>query len=132
MKKTDLQSSSKQTSLVSYAKSQQCSEAKATAITERVVNLIALDLKLIWMVEGDGFVELLHYLEPGYKLPSRKHVTKMIQKKHVHASIREKLQAKLDKEAALISLTTDIWTSAAIEAYITVYGHQNGSCFLVF
>ena len=73
------------------------------------------------MVEGDGFVELLHYLEPGYKVPSRKHVTKMIQKKH--ASIREKLQAKLDKEATLISLTTDIWISAATEAYITVSAH---------
>ena len=33
-KKTDLQSSSKQASLVSYAKLHQCSEAKATAITE--------------------------------------------------------------------------------------------------
>ena len=47
VKKTDLQSSSEQISLVNYAKSQQCSEAKATAITERVVNMIALDLKPI-------------------------------------------------------------------------------------
>ena len=97
------------------------SSAKATAITEQVVNIIALDLKPIWTVEGDGFVELLHYLEPGYKVPSRKHVTKMIQKKH--ASIREKIQAKLDKEATLISLTIDIWTSAATAAYITVSAH---------
>ena len=51
--------------------------------------MIALDLKPIQTVEGNGFVELLHYLEPGYKVPSRKHVTKMIQEKH--ASIREKL-----------------------------------------
>ena len=84
------------------------------------------------MVEGDGFVELLHYLEPGCKVPSRKHVTKMIQK---HVSIREKLQAKLDKEATSISLTTDIWTSAGTEATLlslhTIF-LQNGSCFLVF
>ena len=72
-------------------------------------------------MEGNEFVKLLHYLEPGYMVPSRKHVTKMIQKKH--ASIREKLQAKLDKEAILISLTTNIWTSAATEAYITVSAH---------
>ena len=28
--------------------------------------MIALDLKPIRMVEGEGFVNLLHYLEPGY------------------------------------------------------------------
>ena len=83
--------------------------------------MIALDLAPIWTMEGDGFVELLHCLGPGYKVPSRKHITKMIQKKH--ASIREKLQATLDKEATSISLTTDIWTSAATEAYITVSAH---------
>ena len=44
--------------------------------------MIALDLKPVCMVEGKGFVDLLHYLEPGYKVPSRKHVTMMIQKKH--------------------------------------------------
>ena len=64
---------------------------------------------------------LSYFNTTGYKVPSRKHVTKMIQKEHT--SIREKLQAKLDKEATSISLTTDIWTSATTEAYITVSAH---------
>ena len=85
-------------------------------------------------MEGEDFVELLYYVKPGYKVPSRKHVTKIIQKKH--ESIREKLQAKLDKEATSISLTTDMWSSAATEVYVTVSAHyislQNGSCFLAF
>lgn len=114
-------SCSKQSTLIGYAKSQQCSEGRATAITERITNMIALDLKPIRMVEGEGFCELLHYLEPGYKIPCRKHVTKMILKKH--ESVREKLQSKLNKEATSISLTTDIWSSAATEAYITVSAH---------
>ena len=83
----------KQTCLDGYAKSvksQHCSEARATAITERVVNMIALDLKPIRMVEGKDFINLLHYLEPGYKIPSRKHVTIMIQRQH--KSVKEKLQ----------------------------------------
>ena len=45
----------------------------------------------------------------------------IIQKKH--KSVKEKLQRKLDKEATSISLTTDIWSSAATEAYITVSAH---------
>ena len=80
--------------------------------------MVALDLKPIRMVEG--FLKLLHYLEPRYKVLSRKHVTKMIQNKH--KSVREKLQTKL-KEANSISLTTDIWSSAATEVYITVTAH---------
>jgi len=92
------------------------------AITERVINMVAIDLKPITMVEGEGFVDLLHNLEPGYKLPSRKHVTKMIQKKH--ESVIEKPQTKINKEAKSISLTTDIWSSIATEeAYITIAAH---------
>ena len=70
------QASSKQGSLDGYVKSQHCSEARATAITERLVNMVALDLKPIHMVEEKGFLKLLYYLEPGYKVPSRKHVLK--------------------------------------------------------
>ena len=68
-KKTDQCSSnsaSKQTCLDGYTKSvksQHCSEKRATATTERVVNMIVLDLKPICIVEGEGFVGLLYYLE---------------------------------------------------------------------
>ena len=83
--------------------------------------MVALDLKPIRMVESEGFVNLLHYLEPGYKIPSRKHVTMMIQRQH--KSVKEKLLTKLDKDAISVSLTTDIWSSAATEAYITCSAH---------
>ena len=78
----EAKSNSKQISLDSFIKQQQCREARANAITELIICMIALDLKLIHMVEGEGFLELLHYLEPGYKVPCRKFVTKMVCKKH--------------------------------------------------
>ena len=102
----EAKSKSKQICLDSYTKQQQYTETRANAITDRIVCMIALDLKPIRMVEGEGFLELLHYLEPGYKVPCRKFITKMVRKKH--ELIKEKLQSKLDKEATSVSLTTDI------------------------
>ena len=39
---------------------------KAEEISERVSEMIAMDLRLIQMVEGKGFRRLMSYLEPGY------------------------------------------------------------------
>ena len=69
-------------SLDIFSKQQYCSEARASAIMERIVNMIAIDLKLIRMVEEEGFLKLMDYLEPNYKVPSRKFITGMIHKKH--------------------------------------------------
>ena len=63
----------------------------------------------------------MDYLEPNYKVPSRKFITGVIHKKH--GAVKEKLQDKLETEASSIALTTDIWTSSATEAYITVSVH---------
>ena len=73
------------------------------------------------MVECEGFKRWLSYLEPGYTIPSRKHFTKLLRLKH--ASCSEKLVKQLQDELTSIALTTDIWTSRAVEAYITVTAH---------
>ena len=83
--------------------------------------MMAIDLKPICMVEGEGFLKLMDYLEPNYKVPSRKFVTGVIHKKQKAA--KEKLQDKLETEASSIALMTDNWTSSATEAYITVSAH---------
>ena len=98
-------------------KSQHFTEARTTAITERVVNMIALDLKPICMVKGEGFVSLHHYLKPGYKISSRKHVTMMIQRQH--KSVKEK-PLKIEKDSTSASLITDIWSHDVTEAYGTL------------
>ena len=72
-------------------------------------------------MEGQGFKDLMKYVEPGYTVPSRKHIGKLL--KHRHSLSIEKLKEKLDKEAESVALTTDIWTSVATEAYITVTAH---------
>ena len=59
------------------------------------------------------------YLEPGYKVPSRPHVTSICHK--MFGSLKEELLAKLD--SPYVSLTTHIWTSRTQQAYLTVTAH---------
>ena len=105
------------TLLQTFSKPKRCSNARAKEITDHIANFVALDMRPINAVEGEGFLRMMAYLEPGYKVPSRKHITSIIQQKH--ALGKQKLQEKLS-EATSLALTTDIWTSAAAEAYITV------------
>ena len=108
--------SSKQGTLDAVVKSHYCSEAKAKVITDKILMMIALDLRPVRVVEGQGFKDLMKHVEPGYTVPSRKHIGTLL--KHKHSLSIEKLKEKLDKEAESVALTTDIWTSVATEVLL--------------
>ena len=107
----------KQTNLHSF--SRVCSPERAVSITNHIAEVIARDLRPINSVDGQGFVRLLNYLEPGYQVLSRPHVTKMC--RQIFDSYKKELIAKLDSPN--VSLTTDIWTSRVQQAYLTVTVH---------
>ena len=106
--------------LDTFVKQRNCSESRATEITERIADMIVLDLKPIASVEGEGFKELMNCVEPGYTCPSRKKIAKILARKHDVG--RERLKLKLES-ATSVSLTSDIWSSSATEGYITVTAH---------
>ena len=112
--------SKKQATLDLFSKPRRCPESRAKEITDRIVNMLALDLRPVYMVECEGFREFLACLEPGYTVLSRKLITGMIRRKH--EVCKERLCEKL-KMASSVALTTDIWTSRATQAYITVSAH---------
>ena len=91
----------------------------ATTITKRIAEFVVQDLRPISVIDGQGFTRLLNYLEPGYKVPSRPHVTSICHK--MFDSLKEELLAKLD--SPYVPLTTDIWTSRTQQAYLTVTAH---------
>ncbi len=82
---------------------------------------MALDLRPLRLVEGRGFRELLAFFEPGYNPPSAAHISVLVCRKHLVA--QQQLKDKLGKEALVVAFTTDIWTSIATEAYVTVTCH---------
>jgi len=63
--------------LDNFLKSLPCTEVRASIITEKNVTMIAIDLKPIHLVKGEGFLKLMNCLEPDYKVPCRKFITDM-------------------------------------------------------
>ena len=111
----------KHTTLSSCAKLHFCSKAQLQAITDKIANMITLDLRPIHIVESEGFKDLMATLEPGYKIASCKNFSQVLCRKY--DVVIEKLLDNFAREVHKVSLTTDIWTSGATEAYNTVTGH---------
>ena len=74
----------------------------------------------IAVLEGQGFSELLHTMEPTYERPSRKHV--MTKLRELYVETKGIVERKLN-EASSVALTLDFWTSHAAESYLGVTAH---------
>ncbi|KAL7857474.1 hypothetical protein SRHO_G00163730 [Serrasalmus rhombeus] len=84
---------------------------------------MVIDMCPLSMVEDAAFKAMISTFHPNYELPSRTFFTKQMEKKYegVKAKMKQALQ-----EAESITLTTDIWTSIATEAYMGVTCHYLG------
>ena len=63
----------------------------------------------------------MEYCEPGYTVPSCKHISKLIFDRYT--SGKALLADKLQSDAFSLSLTTDMWMSSSTEAYISLTCH---------
>ena len=99
---------------------QKCSPQRAADITDKIAEFVARDLHPLSVVDSAGFKQLVNYLKPGYKVPLRSHVTSICRKKF--DAMKEQLLATL-ATVQYVAVTTDIWTSRATQAYITVTVH---------
>ena len=45
-------------------------QAFAKEITDRIANFVVQDMRPVYVIEGQGFLKMLAYLEPGYKVPT--------------------------------------------------------------
>ena len=103
-----------------FAHSIVCSQARSKAITELVAGVIIKDLRPISFVDGEGFQKLMKYVEPGYCLPSVTYFTKLIE--HRYEEAITKVQQVL-RAANSVSITSDMWTSLANDAYVSLTTH---------
>lgn len=89
-------------------------------IDDAVVNFIIKDSQLFSVVEDVGFKELVAKLDPTYTLPTRKAVKNMVYARYEE----EKEQAKAELQGVeTVSLTSDMWTSINMEAFLAVTCH---------
>ena len=70
-------------------------------------------------VSGNGFKDIIHFFELGYVILSHRTLWNNIthQYDELHAQLTTKMKDRR------VSLTTDLWTSPTMEAYITVTAH---------
>lgn len=69
------------------------------------------------VVDGNGFRELLNFIEPGYRIPSRGTITSRVEARY--GEKKDELKAQL-RSADKVAITTDCWTALTTESYITV------------
>ena len=87
--------------------------------TRKLAVMCAVDVKPISLVEGPGFKYFCNELNPDYKMPCRKTVSKYLQK--IYDEEKEELVGKLRGHS--VAITSDLWTSNAMEGYLGLTGH---------
>ncbi|XP_067266309.1 E3 SUMO-protein ligase ZBED1-like [Chanodichthys erythropterus] len=102
------------------ARTRSCDAQRAEKITQGICKFIEMDILPLSIVEGNGFRELIHLLEPAYQIPSRRTITRLVE---IHYEERKQQLFKELSKAERVALTTDCWTALTAESYITITCH---------
>lgn len=97
-----------------------CDARWSEEITQRICLMVEKDIMPISMVCGEGFQDLLGYIEPNYKIPSRQTITSRIEARFAEG--KKELKTQL-ASAKFVALTTDCWTALTTESYVTITCH---------
>ena len=106
----------KQRKLDIFTKKRSCSTERAGAISEKITRMIPIS-----MVTGEGFRELIAYIEPEYRLPSATHFTHLTEQRY--EAVKQKMREILQGCADSVAITADVWMSTATDSYLTVTAH---------
>ncbi|KAL4132161.1 hypothetical protein QTP88_009368 [Uroleucon formosanum] len=101
------------------------SNKKAKLITEKIVEMIALDYQPISIIEDYGFKRVIAAAEDRYFLPSRKLLSqKLIPELYANKKKLLMTEIKMDLEnIKSISFTFDLWSSQTQQSYISLTCH---------
>lgn len=103
-----------------YADVKPVNSDRAEDITQALCKMIAVDMLPTSKVENEGFIDFMAILEPGYTIPSRRVVDSRI--RAIHSDLSEEVKRRL-KTASAVGLSTDAWTSRAVDSYVTMTAH---------
>jgi hypothetical protein len=94
---------------------------KQQRITDALLFMLSKDCMPIDTVDGEGFKIFVKTVEPRYKVPHRKTITKQLEDKFEETKVR--IIRRLD-EIQWMSLTSDIWTDPMnAKSYISLTAH---------
>ncbi|KAJ8353269.1 hypothetical protein SKAU_G00208360 [Synaphobranchus kaupii] len=92
-----------------------CDARQAEGITQRLCHMMEKDMMPIITVDGEGFRELINFLEPGYRIPSRGTITRRLEARYT--------ERKGELKAQLASVNVALTTALTTESYITITCH---------
>ncbi|CAG5881301.1 unnamed protein product [Menidia menidia] len=102
-------------------KKQMCTPQQAAALTESVLQMLIHDMRPLSVVDGAGFQRMIAQFNPDYILLSRTHFTHLMEQKYSTTFL--KVKEILKEVNSSLTLTCDVWTSRATEAYLGVSCH---------
>ena len=88
--------------------------------TKLLVEMCARDLRPLSIVNGTGFRNYVHCLDPTYVVPS--HTTMKNYTNYYYDSLKKNVSSELQSQTSL-AFTTDTWTSCVTEGYLTLTVH---------
>ena len=96
----------KQPNISDFVQRKVCTPQQAAALTDGILNMLVTDMRPLSMVEDEGFRQMIYVLNPGYTLPSRTHLTKLMERKYEQTfqAVKSDIKATQSK----IALTTDV------------------------
>ncbi|XP_066964239.1 zinc finger BED domain-containing protein 4-like [Macrobrachium rosenbergii] len=94
---------------------------KSNKLNKALPEMITTDMQPAYIVEDKGFIKFVGKLDPCYELPSRRTVMRKLLPE-AYEDAKRRLKNTL-QDTDHLALTTDIWTSMHIQAYICVTGH---------
>lgn len=112
--------SSKQSKISTFA-TRPMSIPRTKNLHIKVLNMIIKDMQPFTIVEDEGFRELLEEFDPAYKLPSRKTLCNRLLPQ-TYDEVVQKVKNLLENSEYL-TITTDTWTSTAVENYLAITVH---------
>ncbi|CAM4609835.1 unnamed protein product [Leuciscus chuanchicus] len=89
-------------------------------ITKGIVHYIAQDMRPVNTVEGECFENMFKIVEPRYTVPAQETVMRALRSRFdgLKVNVNQLLQS-----SEAVGLTTDLWSSLRMEAYMTVTAH---------
>ena len=91
------------------------------AITHCIAQMIVKDLQPAYIIERDGFRDLLELLKPRYVMISRKHLQQTLLPSY--QSKAEDMIKQMLETISTCTITLDIWSSRRMHSYLAVTCH---------
>jgi len=94
---------------------------KVARLNSLLVQLVCREGLPLRLVETESFKAFIRELDPRYNLPTRQSLSQVLIPTK-YDETKAQLQESID-QAQSVSITTDMWTSSANEAYMGITGH---------